>query len=1560
MTTTEVGAIDSSKLLRSKRAECSAIVTSRKRKLRELFAVATEVDGIPNFDFADPDAPPTTQAEAKFLWDSDILQGRKLNELNIPPRPKLRSDALQRLLATASPSADENTLQQFSKAAQEPSAKPSPIPDSEQQQPSFTPGLPYAVEAHPGPPSTEPTAKPGTPQPPATPGQTTNGVPPSTDTAGDGLDHAAVASSAAEDTTAVASHTAPDSVPEVRKPVSPSPETSAPEPGQSQDVVHSDVTDGQLATANAAEPMDIDEPLTTDKPRDGSHLLRLPVQHGDHGRAPDAASSPASTTHTAMTPAVHEASTDTSPDNEGPQYMETEEDKDESRTPTAHEPSGTDSRDVLPNGVDESEQAQSPTQIDVSGRIVDGVEAQLLEETAAARLSKSTEEAALTKPSTPLVAVAEATVPSPTEPLPQSEALLKFSPPQGNATPLDQHVGGEAPDPSKFTTASTEQRQPSPVVATNVQAQAVPPIDTSVQPPARELPKETPTIGVTPVVDSPAAERAVTRISSGALRQKSISELLGETPKESPVPPLTPGPTGSPKSLQGMQDEDADSTRAVSTVTQTKSLATRIREKRRRSISTVVFGKQAKRLKPSEDASLVPGRPKEEGLSMNDDYFIPLFLDAFARHDHSWMKPVDVLLAHAHKTLSTPDQYIPIQEHQACRILRRVYHLQQQNKWSLRQPQRCPEPTRPPSHRDMLLQEMKWMRTDFREEGKWKRAAARNLAHDCAEWVAASPEERHLLQVNAVIPPRAATSDVTMQDGPADTADDQLPDLVHSDSPTANEDERIEEEMVLDTIAPSAIFAMPDDEVVFSLRPSQVADQLLDELPLYGSPLKVPKFDITVPEFDPDAHWKRPALPLSKFVEGQMVLASPSPPKKRSRYDYQDEEDDDDDDQVVFGAQPDKRVILPPVDTNVALFDPQMKPVLDRLHSTHQFRPPTEHPMPLQSFYENRGASQWTVTEDDELRALVREYSYNWPLISSTISTKSLFTSASERRTPWECFERWVQLEQLPADMAKTQYFRTYQNRIEAAQRVIHQFNQQNAQQQVGPNGAVTPVPRRKQTLSIRVERRRNQKHLALIDAMRKLAKKREVAVQKTQHAAAMAANRKQNEGQRPVGPPQTPRDYSLMRWERDQQLAEKMAQLAQRQHDLAQQRRVQLARQQAQATKSSTPNANGPAQVVPNAAQIAAATAAGRLSVPGQLGVPGQARPRMAMPTTPNAMAAVQAPMGGGLVPPLPMNGLPQAQMQALQAQHRLPMNSAQPDINLVLQARRIQDQQRAAVQLQQQQQQQQQQQVQQQQQQQLQQQQAQHQTQQHQQQQQQQQHPHPQQHQQQQAVQQIQQMQGAANGAQGSPNGMRHMGNTAQGVINQQQHYMGNSPAAMMAAFNAANGTGMPSPGVGLSMPNMGAGSPRPTPFTSQVQMPANIGAQIRELENKFRAQFPNHTADNIRNMAMEHLGRVIARQQHLSQSAMNAAAGAVAQQVMANGITPTTSPHQYAQLLRAQQQAQAAAQVAAAQAQVQAQVQAGHQRQSSGSQQPQQRQPSGSATPTAPSATPGQVPK
>ena len=162
--------------------------------------------------------------------------------------------------------------------------------------------------------------------------------------------------------------------------------------------------------------------------------------------------------------------------------------------------------------------------------------------------------------------------------------------------------------------------------------------------------------------------------------------------------------------------------------------------------------------------------------------------------------------------------------------------------------------------------------------------------------------------------------------------------------------------------------------------------------------------------------------------------------------------------------------------------------------------------MPSVGFFESRSSSQWTYAEDDELRRLVKEYSYNWSLISSCLTPSSLFTSGAERRTPWECFERWVGLEGLPADMSKTQYFRAYHQRLETAQRTVlaqqqaAQQQQQQQQQQQGANAQPQPPVRRRTTQPLRVDRRRSSKHLALLDAMRKLAKKRETMLQKQQH----------------------------------------------------------------------------------------------------------------------------------------------------------------------------------------------------------------------------------------------------------------------------------------------------------------------------------------------------------------------------------------------------------------------------------------------------------------------------
>lgn len=1216
----------------------------------------------------------------------------------------------------------------------------------------------------------------------------------------------------------------------------------------------------------------------------------------DAVRASDAMSSPVSTAQSATTPAVHDASTDTSPEHEGPSFSESVED--------TKAGGDMDERDAETN---RAGRVASPE--DLQNRVLnappDSAEAQLLQESirsnAAAEAAAAAAAAAATatiapKPSpTPAAAPAQqdstmagtddvastpASVPAPKN-IEQSEtkdvqSVSDAKVVSEDVPSVDVPINKEIPDSQEEEAEQMDVDAPEPKASAGSQSrpaglsEKVNPSDapSTPTPVAAEIkPKDTP----------PKAERAVTRVSSGAMRPKSVSEIVGETPRQTP----TLEHVATTKSVENQLTPVTSTPKSPGL--RHRHLSVHRRQRSRSQPSTVVFGKQPKRV---QEKAMVPSQ--RDTIQPTEDYYTPLFVQGFAGSS-SWMQPIEKILYTANKTVTTPDANLAIQDHQACKVLRRVYHLQQHDKWSLRQPKRCPEPTRPPTHWDVMLQEMKWMRTDFREERKWKRAIAKNLAYACAEWHAATPEERKYLQVPAVIPPKLQHStDVSM----GEAENQPTPDLVSSgdvESPE-NMDELME--VFPETVAPSAIFTLQEDDVIFGLRRTAAADQLLEELPMYGTPLQVPKFDLTGPEWDPDAHWRRPALPLSKYVEGHMKLVVDGPPRKRSRFDYQNEDSEDEGETAFISNDPSPSLPLPAETNEVALFNPEMKHIRDRLHAGHQFRPPSEHPMPLQSFYEGRSPSQWTLAEDDELRSLVREYSYNWSLISSLLTPKSLFTSGAERRTPWECFERWINLEGLPSDMQKTQYFKAYNSRIEAAQRVIMQQNQIAAQQASASGGAVTPVRRRPST-PMRVERRRNQKHLTMIDAMRKLAKKRETTIQKQQHTASQnAANKKTNDpmSQRPT---KTPRDYSLLRWERDQALAEKMAQYASRQEA---QRRVSSnvvntdddrcmltpfqaalqARAQGQAAQmAGTPGVAGAAQTSAQVAAAAAAAAAvataangmngaGRVNVPNQLAAAaamaaGQNRARMPMQSPANGMGGVPSHMAGGLVPPNQMTGVQQAQMQALQGQHgRMPMPNPQPDVNLMMRAQRISEQQRVAVQMQQ--------------------------------------------------GGPGTPGQGTAGSQQSPPPNMRNgvNGITAATAMSQQNFI--NNAQAMMASFNASNHNGAAPQANGLHMPSGPAGSLAPRP---QPQLPASIANQLAQLEGQFRAKNPNITPEQARQLATEHLTRAMMAQR---QSAMNAAAGAAnGQGGLAGSIAATTSPHQYAALLRQQQQQQQANQAA-----------------------------------------------
>ncbi|KAI9765833.1 MAG: chromatin modification- protein VID21 [Geoglossum simile] len=977
-------------------------------------------------------------------------------------------------------------------------------------------------------------------------------------------------------------------------------------------------------------------------------------------------------------------------------------------------------------------------------------------------------------------------------------------------------------------------------------------------------------------------ERMTTRVSSGAIKHKSVSEILGGIPK----------PNHAPQAERAVTDRSSAETVRSNFLIETSALAlgastsqfssTRPRiaerkDKERSKLSTVTFAKQQP-----------PKLSKNISLARRDPYSASKHLAGNAE-DINYLQiyhvvqtasqPLDGLLAAARKTITTANQNVNFHEMQDARLLRRMYSLQLRNNWSFRQMERSIEPERPLTHWDGLLDQMKWMRTDFREERKWKFVAAKKMADACKEWVTALLDERAKLQIRTrqtnqpLAAPRAGVrfQDLEVRDGfisPVDLdsaeASHPTPDLVAS-----AEDESISDAYddidAYDAVAPAEIFSLPPDDIVIGIRKTPTSEKLLHELPLY-EPLGQHASDLS-----PDAEWKTPIVPVSKYVLGKMVVNTSGPPRKRSRYEFEEDDDRTPEHKTVdidpsygFYRTP-KRAGFErsPERNDVALFNPENKPIRDRIHAGQVFRPPSEHPMPPQGFFECRGVAQWTFAEEEELKSLVKEYCYNWSLISTILSSRSAFSSSAERRTPWECFERWISIEGLPLDMHKTQYYRAWLSRIDAAK---HPPQLLPGQHQGGSSNASLMSARRRDTRSVRVERRKNTRHLSLIDAIRKVAKKRETTAQKLHHAAGLAALRKANEVQQPRASVSTPQDFSRIKHERELKAQERHEQY--RQQVLAQQRLAQQQRLNAQHQAAQQHSAGGGAPVQQRNTTPAAGNVASPLvttsypSGQNQASIPTQTRQPGPLHNLPNGIAGIPTPhssalpqvINGGV--PMSAKGVPQATMQGnivTQTRH----NPMPPEhMRLVLENTRIQQQQRQFLQQQQQ-----------------------------------------------------QHLLQSQQGRSSSPSNMN--GSAAQAVMH--------SSPNMMAAFQSAasNGNSIPGPVTnGMSTTGGPSASPRVGQSllvqTTQSQGLSNgmtpAMSNISHFNQQMKAKYPQMSTEQIQRLTQDQIAR------EYRMTAINAAAGGnnphLQQQApgMMNGAgIPQSQQQMYAHMMRAQQATQ-----------------------------------------------------
>lgn len=288
------------------------------------------------------------------------------------------------------------------------------------------------------------------------------------------------------------------------------------------------------------------------------------------------------------------------------------------------------------------------------------------------------------------------------------------------------------------------------------------------------------------------------------------------------------------------------------------------------------------------------------------------------------------------------------------------------------------------------------------------------------------------------------------------------------------------------------------------------------------------------------------------------------------------------------------------------------------------------------------------------------------------------------------------------------------------------------------------------------------------------------------------------------------------------------------------------------QARNAQNPQQPGVPNGVPQRAPVPPNGQMGHNPAPsGQnLAVPGQNRPRAALPPQ---MGIQAPPMANNLrVPQMPMNGVPQAQMQGIQGPNQLPVPNSAVDNGLMNRARRVSEQQRQAIHMQQQQ----------------------------------------------------GQLPGQSPQIHNSPPRMNGM---AQPFIPNNMIPSFN-PNINGVSTPPANGLAVPSPGPGH------AGSPRMNNIPQQLS--GGMVPQVSNIEAQIRQKYPNATQDQVRGMLHETLAKTVQRQGLVQGAMNAAAGGNVAGNVGMNGSNgqriPTgveNSPQLYAQMLRQQQERQQA---------------------------------------------------
>ncbi|KAK5667260.1 chromatin modification-related protein VID21 [Batrachochytrium dendrobatidis] len=427
-------------------------------------------------------------------------------------------------------------------------------------------------------------------------------------------------------------------------------------------------------------------------------------------------------------------------------------------------------------------------------------------------------------------------------------------------------------------------------------------------------------------------------------------------------------------------------------------------------------------------------------------------------------RPLTACVNTATKCITTKDWQLVREEIRQMRILGRIDQLKADSLWSFKQIKPHKPANQPRTHRDYLLEEMKWMHADFKQERKWKLAMSYIMALWVIEWHQATDKstvcikrrpiceiktptqavsneafDSLLIETNTEMTTDTLTShDKITQAAVADQNQanslatvnvnytDNLAIELASTEPTTNLNSNPQPVVLISQntthnthvlVTPSAVLPLPASPLPLAhshsssqLQHSQVEPKLVImdlEANLYTmagdetSDHALPHF----PTYMPPQYDERPIVPnVEAVIPVSRYNLQRIVAKQPSRWD-------------VWGRvrtqhstiDPVKWLSMSnrytPVPTAVSIFNGDGGDSIEGIRTTY---PLFKSPSLPRSETLPTAVSTWSHDEDEALWSFSHAYTFNWVIISTALNAARVGTS--QKRTEWECCDRFVVL----------------------------------------------------------------------------------------------------------------------------------------------------------------------------------------------------------------------------------------------------------------------------------------------------------------------------------------------------------------------------------------------------------------------------------------------------------------------------------------------------------------------------------------------------------------------